>query len=265
MLLEADVSFDLTREFLERVQARAVGTEAPQGGPARPAARQDRLRRAGGAARREAGAARVRLGAADGHPAGRPAGLGQDDDGRQAGPAAQGWSRRRRSWWPPTSTVRPPWISWSRVAGQAGVGVHAEPGVTDVVGIVRRGIEAAGKARARTVLVDTAGRLQIDDEMMDGAGAAQGRGQAARDPAGGRRHDRAGRGADRERLPRGARHHRRDPDQDGRRRPRRRGPVDLRRDEGADQVRRHRARSSTRSSRSSRSGWRAGSSSRATC
>ncbi len=45
--------------------------------------------------------------------------------------------------------------------------MHAEPGVTDVVGIVRRGIEAAGKARARTVLVDTAGRLQIDSEMME--------------------------------------------------------------------------------------------------
>jgi signal recognition particle subunit SRP54 len=37
---------------------------------------------------------------------------------------------------------------------------------TDVVGLVRSGIEAAGKARARAVLVDTAGRLQIDDEMM---------------------------------------------------------------------------------------------------
>jgi signal recognition particle subunit SRP54 len=31
---------------------------------------------------------------------------------------------------------------------------------------VRDGIVAAGKARARTVIVDTAGRLQIDDEMM---------------------------------------------------------------------------------------------------
>ncbi len=47
------------------------------------------------------------------------------------------------------------------------IGVHAEPGVTDVQGIVRRGIEAAKKARARTVLVDTAGRLQIDAAMMD--------------------------------------------------------------------------------------------------
>jgi signal recognition particle subunit SRP54 len=32
---------------------------------------------------------------------------------------------------------------------------------------VRRGIEEAGKARARTVIVDTAGRLQIDEQMMD--------------------------------------------------------------------------------------------------
>jgi len=52
------------------------------------------------------------------------------------------------------------------LAGKAGVGAHAEPGVTDVVGIVRRGVEAARHARARTVLVDTAGRLQIDEEMM---------------------------------------------------------------------------------------------------
>jgi signal recognition particle subunit SRP54 len=52
------------------------------------------------------------------------------------------------------------------LAEQVGVGIHAEPGVTDVVALVRRGIEAAGKARARTVIVDTAGRLQIDEEMM---------------------------------------------------------------------------------------------------
>jgi len=31
---------------------------------------------------------------------------------------------------------------------------------------VRHGIAAAGRARARTVIVDTAGRLQIDDELM---------------------------------------------------------------------------------------------------
>jgi len=36
----------------------------------------------------------------------------------------------------------------------------------DVPALVSAAVEAAGKARARTVLVDTAGRLQIDDEMM---------------------------------------------------------------------------------------------------
>ena len=53
------------------------------------------------------------------------------------------------------------------LAHRAKIGVHAEQGQSDVVGIVRRGIEAARHARARTVVVDTAGRLQIDQPMMD--------------------------------------------------------------------------------------------------
>jgi len=53
------------------------------------------------------------------------------------------------------------------LATQVEVGAYGDPASKDVVGIVRRGIVEAGKARARTVLVDTAGRLQIDDEMMD--------------------------------------------------------------------------------------------------
>jgi signal recognition particle subunit SRP54 len=53
------------------------------------------------------------------------------------------------------------------LAGRAKIGVHAEKDQSDVVGIVKRGIEAAKHARARTVVVDTAGRLQIDAVMMD--------------------------------------------------------------------------------------------------
>ena len=52
------------------------------------------------------------------------------------------------------------------LAGKARVGVHAETDTQDVVALVRRGVEAARHARARTVLVDTAGRLAIDQEMM---------------------------------------------------------------------------------------------------
>jgi signal recognition particle subunit SRP54 len=44
--------------------------------------------------------------------------------------------------------------------------VHAERGTTDVVRIAKAGIEAAKRGRDRVVIVDTAGRLQIDDEMM---------------------------------------------------------------------------------------------------
>jgi signal recognition particle subunit SRP54 len=49
---------------------------------------------------------------------------------------------------------------------QLGVPVHAERDTTDVVRIARNGVEQARRARERVVLVDTAGRLQIDDEMM---------------------------------------------------------------------------------------------------
>ena len=52
------------------------------------------------------------------------------------------------------------------LAGKARVAVHAEAGQQDVVGLVRRGVDAARHARARTVLVDTAGRLAIDEAMM---------------------------------------------------------------------------------------------------
>jgi len=52
------------------------------------------------------------------------------------------------------------------LAQQVQVGVYQEPAQKDVVKLVQAGIVAAQKDRARTVIVDTAGRLQIDDEMM---------------------------------------------------------------------------------------------------
>ena len=50
---------------------------------------------------------------------------------------------------------------------KAGVPVHAERDERDVVKLVKRGVEAAKKGRDRVVIVDTAGRLQIDETMMD--------------------------------------------------------------------------------------------------
>src|SRR6266581_1472532 len=54
--------------------------------------------------------------------------------------------------------------------GSVGVGAqHAAPlrSPTDVVGLVQQAVREAEKARCRTVIVDTAGRLQIDAELMD--------------------------------------------------------------------------------------------------
>jgi signal recognition particle subunit SRP54 len=50
---------------------------------------------------------------------------------------------------------------------QVGVPVYAEPGSKDVVGIAKRALEVAKTERDRVVIVDTAGRLQIDEELMD--------------------------------------------------------------------------------------------------
>src|SRR3989440_117503 len=58
-----------------------------------------------------------------------------------------------------------------QLALQVGVPVFGargpDPGSRDVVALVRDALREAEKARCRTVIVDTAGRLQIDTEMMD--------------------------------------------------------------------------------------------------
>lgn len=61
-------------------------------------------------------------------------------------------------------------IQLRKLAAESGLPVF---GMTDmggeatVVDLVSRGMEVAAKQRARTVIVDTAGRLQIDDQMMN--------------------------------------------------------------------------------------------------
>ena len=165
VLLEADVSFELTREFLERVQARAVGTEALKS--VRPGQQvvkivYDELVALLGEKQAPIAFASV--------PPTVVFLVGLQGSGKTttAGKLAKRLKLEQKAPFLVAADVyRPAAVDQLvTIAGQAGVGVHAEPGVTDVTGIVRRGIEAAGKARARTVLVDTAGRLQIDADMM---------------------------------------------------------------------------------------------------
>ena len=53
------------------------------------------------------------------------------------------------------------------LANSIDVPVYTEDGVKDPVGIARRAIEYARTNRNDLVIVDTAGRLAVDTEMMD--------------------------------------------------------------------------------------------------
>ncbi|HSC58214.1 MAG TPA: signal recognition particle protein [Gemmatimonadales bacterium] len=166
VLLEADVSFELTREFLERVQEKAVGVVALKS--VRPGQQivkivHDELVALLGERQAPLAFASV--------PPTVVLVVGLQGSGKTttAGKLAKRLKLEQKAPFLVAADVyRPAALEQLETLGrQVQVGVHAEPGVTDVVGIVRRGIEAAGKARARTVLVDTAGRLQVDDALMD--------------------------------------------------------------------------------------------------
>jgi signal recognition particle subunit SRP54 len=165
ILLEADVSFDLTRDFLERVQAKAIGQNALA--DVRPGHQlvkivYDELV--------------VMLGERQApitHATVPPTvillvGLQGSGKTTTAGKLARRLKTEQKAPFLVAADVyRPAAIEQLQTLGrQIDVGVHGDTGSKDVVKIVREGIAAGGKARARTVLVDTAGRLQIDDEMM---------------------------------------------------------------------------------------------------
>jgi signal recognition particle subunit SRP54 len=165
ILLEADVSFDLTRAFLERVQAKAIGVSALS--DVRPGHQlvkivYDELV--------------VMLGekqAPIAHATVPPTvillvGLQGSGKTTTAAKLARRLKAEQKAPFLVAADVyRPAAIDQLQTLGrQIEVGVHGDVASKDVVKIVRDGIAAAGKARARTVLVDTAGRLQIDDEMM---------------------------------------------------------------------------------------------------
>lgn len=66
---------------------------------------------------------------------------------------------------------RPAAIDQLQVVGeQVNATVYAEPGNTDVVAVAQHGVEKARKEGFSVVIVDTAGRLAIDEEMMDEVG-----------------------------------------------------------------------------------------------
>jgi len=166
ILLEADVSFELTREFLEKVQARAVG--ALQIKDVRPGHQivkivYDELVNLLGEKSAPIAFASV--------PPTIILIVGLQGSGKTttAGKLAKRLKLEQKAPFLVAADVYRPAAAeqLATLAAQAQVGVYQAPGQTDVVRIVKDGIAAAQKERARTVIIDTAGRLQIDEDMMN--------------------------------------------------------------------------------------------------
>ena len=165
VLLEADVNFALTREFLERVEAKAVGVSQLKAvSPAQQLIKivYDELTTMLGE-RREG----LKLSSV---PPTVVMMVGLQGSGKTTTAAklarklkAEGRQTRLIA----ADVYRPAAIDQLETLGQQiDIPVYAERGHEDVVKIVRNGIDQSRRARDRVVIVDTAGRLQIDDEMM---------------------------------------------------------------------------------------------------
>lgn len=166
VLLEADVSFQLTREFLERVEKRAVGvTQLKTVSPAQQLVKivYDELTLMLG--ERREGIKHSTL------PPTVIMMVGLQGSGKTTSSAklarrlkAEGRAVRLVA----ADVYRPAAIDQLETLGRdLDVPVYADRSTTDVVKIVRAGVELARKERDRVVILDTAGRLQIDESMMD--------------------------------------------------------------------------------------------------
>ena len=165
VLLEADVNFQLTREFLERVEKKAVGvTTLRTVSPAQQLIKvvHDELTAMLGERREPLKLSSV--------PPTIVMLVGLQGSGKTTTAAklarklaAEGRASRLVA----ADVYRPAAIDQLvTLGGQLNVPVYSDRTTNDVVRIARAGVEEARRARDRIVLIDTAGRLQIDDEMM---------------------------------------------------------------------------------------------------
>ncbi|HVZ77895.1 MAG TPA: signal recognition particle protein [Gemmatimonadaceae bacterium] len=165
VLLEADVNFQLTREFLERVEKKAAGvSQLRTVSPAQQLVKivHDELTTMLGERREGLKLSTV--------PPTVVMMVGLQGSGKTT--SAAKLARRLKAEAKPTRLVacdvyRPAAIDQLETLGQQlDVPVYADRSTTDVVRIALAGIDQAKRARDRVVIVDTAGRLQIDDDMM---------------------------------------------------------------------------------------------------
>ncbi len=167
-LLEADVNFHVARDFLKRVEERALGEKVLES--VRPAEQivkivHDELIEVLGGASAESGLAEAAV------PPSVIMLVGLQGSGKTttAGKLARRFDRLGRR---PTLVACDPYRPAAgeqlvTLAESIGVPVVHEPGQKDVVAIASAGVDGARRAGATHVIIDTAGRLQVDDELMD--------------------------------------------------------------------------------------------------
>ena len=169
VLLEADVSYELTRTFMERVREKAVGVHALKAvNPGQQLVKivHDELVVL-------LGEQRVPLEFASVPPTVVLL-VGLQGSGKTTTGAKLAARLKREQKAPFLVAADPYRPAAEEQLRQLGERVEvpvfgpadAPEAAGDVPALVSAAVEAASKARARTVLVDTAGRLQIDDEMM---------------------------------------------------------------------------------------------------
>ena len=165
VLLEADVNFQLTREFLEHVEAKALGVAHLRAvSPAQQLVKivYDELTSMLGQQREG-----LRLSSV---PPTVVMLVGLQGSGKTTTAAKLALKLQKES--RPTRLIaadvyRPAAIDQLEALGtQLGVPVYSERDTLDVTRIARHGLDQARRARDRVAIVDTAGRLQIDDDMM---------------------------------------------------------------------------------------------------
>jgi signal recognition particle subunit SRP54 len=168
-LLEADVSLDVARDFVERVRERAVGTiqlKAVNPGQQVVKLVHDELAGLLGGTKRDLEFASV------GPTVILLVGLQGSGKTTTAAKLARRLKLEQKAPCLVAADLqRPAAVEQLRQLGeQIGVPVFGGAGTggaRDVTALVRGALREAEKARCRTVIVDTAGRMQLDAELMD--------------------------------------------------------------------------------------------------
>jgi signal recognition particle subunit SRP54 len=165
-LLEADVNFQVVKEFVARVRERAAGAEVTKS--LTPGQEVVRIVHEELTAIMGQGGSKLAF-------AGRPPTVillaGLQGSGKTTAAAKLALLLRREGKAPALVAAdlqRPAAIDQlEQLARQIQIPVHVDKGAKDPVAVVKEGIEQARAQGRDTVILDTAGRLHVDEEMMD--------------------------------------------------------------------------------------------------